>query len=138
MMDEPARPTITATLDAPAEARRGESISLTLTAENSGAKRVDLFLTGRSPTLEAVLSTHDGREIAHLLEGVMVPAILSYRSLSPGESMTLSGVMVLGADITAGSYLLTASILTDDPDSMVEVTREIRILDQRLTDSSAG
>ena len=128
-MDEPARPTITATLDAPAGARRGESISLTLTAGNSGTKRVDLFLTGRSPTLEVILSTADGREIAHLLEGVMVPAILTYRSLPPGESITLSGVMALSANITTGSYLLTASILTDDPDSMVEVTREIRILD---------
>lgn len=128
-MDQPIQSTISTTLDAPADARRGEPVAMTLTVENIGRARVDLYLTGRSPTLEAVLSTHDGRGVAHLLEGVIVPAILTYRSLSPGELMTLSGVLVLGRDIAPGSYLLTASILTDDPDSEVQAKSEIHIAD---------
>jgi hypothetical protein len=37
--------------------------------------------------------------------------------------------MVMRPDVVPGSYLLTASILTDDPDSEIQATREIHIVD---------
>lgn len=123
------QPALAIRLEAPDEARSGDSITLKVAVENRSGEVIDLYLRGRSPTLDAVLSTEDGRVVARLLDGEIGLAILQYKPLLPGELLEVSADFRLIPNIEAGSYVLSAFVLTDEPVSGISAARPIRVTD---------
>jgi len=85
-------------LQVPSEARAGETVPLTLIAKNVTDAPVELGLGGIEPAFcpSFVVSTSDGVDVWSYMHGDLpefgaCPAVLSPKTLGPGEELVLSG-----------------------------------------------
>ena len=104
-------------LDVPSAVRAGQPVPVVLRVTNDGRQAVELYLGGRTPTLDVVVTRADGRAVWQRLRDAAVPAIVQVRVLGPGETLALRATWTQRDDarvrVAPGRYLLRASLLTD-------------------------
>jgi hypothetical protein len=76
-------------LRVPPEARPGRTVSFRLEVRNTAGRPVDLYLTGRTATVEVTVTGPDGAVVWRRLDGEAVPAVLHLRVLAAGETLAL-------------------------------------------------
>ena len=118
-------PTVTAqapdslrlSLVVPHEVRVGQRVPITLRAENTGARPLELYLRGRTIAFDVVIAPEGGEVVWRRLEGEVIPAILRLEVLAPGQVLELRAEWDqrtnAGARVAAGSYEVRGSLLTD-------------------------
>jgi intracellular proteinase inhibitor BsuPI len=103
--------------DVPAQVRVGEGVPITLRATNAGPKPLELYLMGRSPTFDVVITGPKGAVIWRRLEGQTVQAILQLRTLAPGETLELRDHWDQrsrrGQPVGPGTYVVQGTLITD-------------------------
>lgn len=97
-------------LTAPATARVGDAVPITIEVRNITMRTLDLSLAGREITFDIMVSRGD-QVVWQRLAGQTVPAILQLRTLPAGESLELRDVW--RANTGPGNYDVVGSILTD-------------------------
>ena len=104
-------------LDVPAAVRAGLSVPVTLRVTNTSRQAVELYLAGRTPVFDVVVTRADGRAVWRRLRDAVVPAIVQVRVLAPGETLRLRTTWTQRDDerarVEPGRYLLRAALLTD-------------------------
>ena len=107
-------------LDAPASARLGSTIPITLRVENLRDAPTELTLRGRTITFDGVVRQVDGTEVWRRLDGAPIPAIARLEILGEREVLELGTewglVTSAGAPVAAGVYELEGVLFTDGPD----------------------
>jgi hypothetical protein len=106
----PSADTLRVTLQVPARARTGDSVSIGIKVQNVTDRRLNLSLQGREIAFDIVITTAAGARVWRRLENRTVQSILQLKSLAPGEAFELRDVWRAAAP---GNYLVTASIPTD-------------------------
>lgn len=76
----------------PRSVRAGEPVPIGLRVRNHTRHALDLYLRGRRPTFDVVISNAAGEVVWRRLEGEIVPAVLQVRTLEPGEGLDLEAV----------------------------------------------
>lgn len=74
-------------LIAPAEARRGEPVCITLRLTNVSQEPVEAHFLGREIAFDIVVTSEDGAVVWQRLAQQAVPSILQVRMLGPGAVM---------------------------------------------------
>lgn len=104
-------------LAAPAEVRAGTAITFTLRVRNRAPRPIELYLHGREPTVDLIVSRTTGDTVWHRLEGQVIPAIVNLRAVPPGESLLLTATWdqrgADGSTVPPGEYLARGSLLTE-------------------------
>ena len=132
MTAAPQRPdSITFTVVAPQSVGRGEAVPITLRLTNTGARTLNLYLTGRTITFDIIVTRADGHVVWHRLQHVTSQQIVQVKTLAPGERFELKDVWHqrtnAGARVSAGDYTLTGVIPTDrEPLRTVPLRLQIR------------
>jgi hypothetical protein len=102
---------------APATVRPGEAVPIALRVTNADDRSLDLYLVGRTPTFDIVVTAPDGEVVWRRLEGASVQQILQVRTLAPGETLELRDTWSqrtnAGAAARQGSYTVQGIIPTD-------------------------
>lgn len=123
---------ITLQLIAPATARRGRRVPLKLRVRNTNDTSVDLYLMGRDPTFDVVVTSVEGAPVWRRLEGAVIPAVLRVLPLRAGEILDLKGWWdqrsSIGEIVEPGDYLVTAILLTDAVDPPSTRQHRLRVL----------
>ena len=125
---QPAPPSDTAAMDTasdslalelvlPRQIRRGESVPITLQVQNRSRRTLDLYLRGRTPTVDVVVARQSGEVVWRRLEKEIIPAILHLRPLAPGECLDIGTVWdqrtSQGVKVEAGEYLARGVLLVE-------------------------
>ena len=101
----------------PRSARAGEPISIRLRVENRTQHRIDLYLRGRTPTFDVIVARSDGVVVWHRLEDEVIPAIVSFRALAPGDHLELAATWNQRTKkrqtVGAGSYTARGLLLVE-------------------------
>ena len=63
---------------------------ITLRVRNPGDHAIDVYMRGRSPTFDVIISREDGTKVWHLLQNEIIPAIALVRTLAPAEQFEVS------------------------------------------------
>ena len=109
--------TLRLTLGPAREIRSGAAVTFTLRAENTAGRALDLYLTGREPTIDVELLDASGRSLWRRLEDEVVPAILQLVPLAAGDSLvvraTWPGRLRDGRAPEPGDYTARARLLTE-------------------------
>jgi hypothetical protein len=118
MTAAPQRPdSITFRVVAPHSVHRGEPVPITLRLTNTGARTLNLYLTGRSITFDIIVTRADGQVVWSRLEHATGQQIVQVKILAPGERFELKDVWRqrtnAGAQVSPGDYTLTGVIPTD-------------------------
>jgi hypothetical protein len=121
-------------LSAPARVRRGEPVPVAVRVSNTGTHPLELYLRGRSPTLDLVVRDTRGGIVWRRLQGEVIPAIVHVLVLQPGASFELRAgwdqTTAAGTPAPPGVYRLRGELLIDHRDPLetnpvsVEVTPE--------------
>lgn len=77
------------TLLVPDTVRAGDPVRITLRVENRTERALDLYVRGRAPTLDVVVTAPDGAVVWQRLEDTIIPAIVHLRTLQPAERLEL-------------------------------------------------
>jgi hypothetical protein len=105
------------TLHAPANARVGEMIPITIRVENKSAETLELYLCGREPTCDFLVIASDGDVVWRRLEGEIVQAILRLELLAPGQTLELRDSWDqrdnAGEPVAPGAYTIRGTVLSD-------------------------
>lgn len=116
MRESPDR-NLLVTLHAPKTAQVGSAIPITLRIENKSAEPLELYLLGREPTYDFIVTASDGDLVWRRLEGEIVPAILRVDVLDPGQVLEFHDSWDqrdnAGEMVNPGSYLLRGTVVTD-------------------------
>jgi hypothetical protein len=119
-------------LVAPNEIRAGETLPLTLRAENTADRPLDLYLRGRSIAFDVIVTRADGAVVWRRLEGEIIPAIIQLRTLAPREVMELRADWnqrtSRGRQVGAGLYSVRGVLLTDGPTPLQTDAIALRIV----------
>ena len=67
-------------------------MGISLTVENDTPRTIDLYLRGRTPTFDVVVTRVDGEIVWQRLENDIIPAIVSLRTLASAERLELTTV----------------------------------------------
>jgi Intracellular proteinase inhibitor len=104
-------------LVAPARVRAGEAVPIRLRARNVTEKPLDLYLRGRSPTLDVIVARPSGDVVWRRLEGEIIPAIVHLRPLAPGEQLEIAASWNqrtnAGRPVDPGEYVVTGLLLVE-------------------------
>src|SRR5882762_7113905 len=96
---------------APHAVRRGEPVPIRLQLTNTGARTLNLYLTGRTITFDIIVARSDGQVVWRRLEHVTSQQIVQVKTLAPGETFEMKDVWNqrtnAGARVSAGDYMLT-------------------------------
>ena len=98
---------------APHAVRRGEPVPIRLQLTNTGARTLNLYLTGRTITFDIIVARSDGQVVWRRLEHVTSQQIVHVKTLAPGETFEMKDVW--NATVDPGDYTLTGVIPTDGP-----------------------
>ncbi len=108
---------MTVELSIPDHVRAGEPVPLTLRATNRGAGRATLYLRGRPPAFDVIVTNARGKVVWRRLRGATISMVLQVRELAPGESLKLEDQWNqqtnAGVRVPPGEYRLTGRLLTD-------------------------
>lgn len=101
----------------PDSVRAGEPVRFTLRVQNRSQRALDLYLRGRTPTLDVVLTDTAGAVVWRRFEGQVIPAIVHLRTLGPGEQFELEATWdqrtAPGTWATPGSYTARGLLLAE-------------------------
>ena len=118
---------VSVTLDVPPVVARGAPVRFRMVLVNASDHPIDLYLHGREPTLDVVVSRENGDVVWRALAGVPVPATLQLLTLTPGDHLEVcadwdqgfggNAVDSVARDAVPepGIYLVTASLLAEGP-----------------------
>ncbi len=110
--DSSAGDSLSVQLLAPAAARIGEAIPLTIRIANTADRPVTVSLMGRVIAFDLEVRDASGRLVWRRLEGQTVPAILQIRTLPPGGALELRDTW---SAAERGSFRLAGIVPTDAP-----------------------
>jgi len=90
----PQRPdSLSFTVVAPHAVRRGEPVPIRLRLTNTGARTLNLYLTGRTITFDIIVARSDGQVVWRRLEHVTSQQIVHVKTLAPvGRSVGMTPV----------------------------------------------
>lgn len=92
---------------------------ITLRVRNPGDHAIDVYMRGRSPTFDVIISREDGATVWRRLHNEVIPAIALVRTLEPAEQLELSaewdGRDSAGEPVGAGNYTARALLLVEGP-----------------------
>ncbi|MBA3343647.1 MAG: hypothetical protein H0T48_17660 [Gemmatimonadaceae bacterium] len=124
-------PGLTLQLIAPATVRRGRRIPFKLRVGNASDTSLDLYLRGREPTFDIVVTDAEGARVWRRLEGAVIPAVLRVLPMRAGEVLVLKAGWdqrgSTGEIVESGDYLVTAILLTDAADPPSAGQHHIRV-----------
>ena len=90
---------------------------ITLRVRNPGDHAIDVYMRGRSPTFDVIISREDGTKVWHLLQNEIIPAIALVRTLAPAEQFEVSaewdGHDSLDNPVAAGNYSARGLLLVE-------------------------
>jgi hypothetical protein len=116
------------TLHVPRQARLGENVTIVLRVRNTSSRAVDLYLTGREPVLDVVVTRAAGDTVWHRLAAETIPAIAMIRPLAAGETMETAARWDqrtgTGAAVDEGEYEIRAQLVGE---TRLEATAPLRI-----------
>ena len=99
------------------QVRAGDAVPMTMRVRNRSGQPHHLYLRGRSPTLDVVITRATGDTVWQRLKDEIIPAILAVRTLGPGEELEVEARWDQrtqgGAAVAAGEYVVRAELLTD-------------------------
>lgn len=97
--------------------RAGEPVSFRLRVENVSRRALDLYLRGRTITIDVVVSRAAGPVVWRRLEGEIIPAIVQLRPLSPGERLEVEATWDQrtndGKPVEPGEYVAEGLLLVE-------------------------
>jgi len=102
-------------LIAPAEARFGRAVPITLRLTNVSPRAVEAHFLGREIAFDIVVSRADGTPVWRRLEGAIVPGILQVRMIAPGETLEWRDVW---RPANPGRYRLQGILPADEPEPL--------------------
>lgn len=112
-----ARDDLELELALPPAVRAGVAVPITMRVRNRGADPRDLYLLGREPTLDVIITRANGDTVWQRLKGEVLPALLAVRTLAPGERLEVEARWdqrtQAGAAATPGAYVARGLLLTD-------------------------
>ena len=92
-------------------------MAITLRVRNPGDHAIDVYMRGRSPTFDVIISREDGAQVWHRLQNEIIPAIALVRTLAAGEQFEISaewdGRDSSGKPVVAGNYSARALLLVE-------------------------
>lgn len=106
-----ASDTVKLSLIVPSEARTGRRMRAVARLTNAAGRPLDLYLRGRSITIDIVATRPDGQHVWRLLEEEMIPAIIQHVRLAAGESLDVP--ITWRWTLAEGAYRLQALLLTE-------------------------
>lgn len=116
------------TVDVPRDVRAGQAVAIVLRVRNTSSRPVDLYLTGREPVLDVIVTRAAGDTVWHRLAAETIPAIAMIRPLAAGETMETAARWDqrtgAGAAVGAGEYLIRARLVGE---TRLEATATLRI-----------
>jgi hypothetical protein len=90
---------------------------ITLRVRNPGDHAINVYMRGRAPTFDVVISRDDGDIVWRRLHNEIIPAIALVRTLEPAEQLELSaewdGRDSSGEPVGAGNYTARALLLVE-------------------------
>ena len=117
-------------LSAPAEVRTGEALPVRIRVINVGERPMELYLRGRTPTFDIILTNAAGEIVWRRLRDQVIPAILQLRTLAPGDSLDLADTCVPrthdGSPVRAGAYEVHGILLTEGQQPATSRTLVVR------------
>lgn len=117
-VSEPRADSLALALIVPSQVRAGETVPIAMRVRNEGAQPRDLYLRGRTPTLDVLIMRASGDTVWRRLQDEVIPAILAVRTLGPGEELAIDVTwdqrLPGGAAAAPGDYLARGLLLTDD------------------------
>ena len=120
-----------ARLEVPAEVKAGATLTFSLHVTNVGSRTVELYLRGRTPDFDVTIAGSDGSLAWRRFEDAVIPAIVQLRPLAPGASLVLHTTwdqrVRSGRALTAGDYVVTAMLLTEDAGGVPAPSVALRI-----------
>jgi hypothetical protein len=100
----------------PSRVRAGEAVPISLRVRN-GDTATDLYLRGRDPTFDVVITDSQREVIWRRLENEIIPAIVNVRILAPNEEFELVTTWDQrnsdGVPVHAGEYSARALLLVE-------------------------
>jgi hypothetical protein len=111
-------------LFAPAAARQGEPVSITIRVANGGGRPLELHLQGREIAFDVVVKDEAGSVVWRRLEGAFVQGILQLKMLAPGESFDLEATWTPTAP---GIYAVEGVLPTDEPQPLQTPVARVRV-----------
>lgn len=119
------------TLHLPETVLAGNAIPITLRIENKSAETVELYLHGREPVYDFVVSTIGGEVIWRRLEGEVVQAILRLELLEPGQILEFRDnwdqTDNAGETVPPGDYTVRGTVLSDGSQTLESAAVALRI-----------
>jgi hypothetical protein len=97
---------------APAAARAGAPVPITIRVANGGGRPLELHLQGRGIAFDVVVKDEAGTVVWRRLEGAFIQGILQLKTLAPGESFDLDAAWTPTAP---GTYTVEGVLPTDEP-----------------------
>lgn len=92
-------------------------MGISLTVENDTPRTIDLYLRGRTPTFDVIVTRADGEIVWQRLENEIIPAIVSLRTLASAEGLELATVWDQrtgrGSSAEAGEYTARGVLLLE-------------------------
>jgi hypothetical protein len=122
---------MTLSLSVPGEVPHGAPVSLTLRATNHGARPATLYMRGRPPAFDVVVTDARGRVVWRRLRGATISMVLQVRELAPGESLEFTDQWNqrtnAGEPVPPGVYHVTGRLLTDTDHPLEAPAAQLRI-----------
>lgn len=119
-------------IEVPREVRRGARVLVVFRAVNVAPGAVDLYLRGRSATLDVEVTNERGEVVWRRLETEVIPAIVMTQTIAPGDTLEVRAEWDQrtrrGDVVPAGEYRARALLLTDGPDPLATPTAPLRVL----------
>jgi hypothetical protein len=119
--DGPGSPPLAFRLEAPGEARSGETIHLKLTIRNASKRTINQPLGGQPPHDFAVART-DGKELWRWSKGQVIQDVLELKTLRPGQELVFEADWNQqddeGRPLPPGTYEVRALLKTDPPERL--------------------
>jgi hypothetical protein len=92
-------------------------VGISLSVENDTPRTLDLYLRGRAPTFDVIITRYDGALVWRRLENEIIPAIVSLRTLSAAERFELTTMWDqrtnAGGRADAGEYTARGILLLE-------------------------
>ncbi len=123
---------MTLELSLPAQVRVGEPVQLTLRVTNRTAKSATLYLRGRPPAFDVVVTDARGKVTWRRLRGATISMVLQVRELAPGESVVFEDTWDqrtnAGVPMRPGEYRVIGRLLTDTDHPLESAQVSLRII----------
>ena len=101
----------------PENAEAGAAIPITMRVENRSNEPLELYLRGREPTCDFIVTSSDGDVVWRRLEGQIIQAILRFEVLAPGQVLEFRDTWDqkdnAGKRVAPGVYVVRGAVLAE-------------------------